>query len=176
LKSNADYSVRKPANILKKGDFSSFFALNFVGSKTGELEPNAICRAIDSLRNCIYGCAQEFQNMTSFFHDFCAIEAKSDESWRKWGIEIFISYIQDMIEFSMGYPNLRLKFRMVQHRTKNWSKYKMGKNGENRFTQKIAVSVAQYLNPGRSILDSNESSLETKMISDRSSTNPVSLS
>jgi hypothetical protein len=67
LKSNADYSVRKPANILKKGDFSSFFALNFVGSKTGDLEPNAICRAIDSLRNCIYGCAQEMGDRNFYF-------------------------------------------------------------------------------------------------------------
>ena len=59
LKSNGYYSVRKLANTLKKGHFSSFFTLHFVGSKTGELEPNASCRAIDSLQNCIYGDVQK---------------------------------------------------------------------------------------------------------------------
>ena len=75
----------------------------------------------------------------------------------------------------MGYPNLRLKFWLVQYKTEKWSKYKMGKNGENRFTQKIAVSVTQYFNSCRSILHPNENFLETKMISEKCSTNPASL-
>jgi hypothetical protein len=37
------------------------------------------------------------------------------------------------------------------------------------------MSVAQYFNSYRSILDPNENFLESKMISERSSTNPISL-
>ena len=47
----------------------------------------------------------------------------------------------------------------------------MTKNG---FAKKSAVSVAQYFNSCRSILDPNENFLETKMISEKSSTNHVS--
>jgi hypothetical protein len=56
--------------------------LNFVGSKTGELDSSAFCKEIDSLQNSISGYAHEFQKMTSFFHDFCGVEVKSDESRR----------------------------------------------------------------------------------------------
>jgi hypothetical protein len=35
----------------------------------------------------------EFQNVTSFFHDFCAIQVKSDESRRISRIEIFFGNI-----------------------------------------------------------------------------------
>jgi hypothetical protein len=81
-----------------------------------------------------------------------------------------------MTQFLMGYPNLRLKFRMVQHGTKKWAKYKMTKNDKNRFSEKIVVSVAHYFNSWDSSLHPNEKFLETKMISERSSTNAVSLS
>ena len=80
-----------------------------------------------------------------------------------------------MMQFSMGYPNMRLKFRMVQHGTKKWSKYKMTKSGKNMFSKKMVVSVTQYFNSCRSILRPNEKFLETKMISERRSTNAVSL-
>jgi len=46
---------------------------------------------------------------------------------------------------------------------------------EKRFLKKIAVSVAQYFNSCRSILDPNEKFLETKMISEKSSRNSISL-
>jgi hypothetical protein len=57
------------------------------------------------------------------------------------------------------------------------------KSGQNTKWQKIAktglaktaMSVAQYFNSCRSILDPNENFLETEMISERSSTNPISL-
>jgi hypothetical protein len=51
---------------LKKGHFSSFFDLHFVGSKTREFGSSAFCRAIDSLQNSIYGYTQKFQNVTDF--------------------------------------------------------------------------------------------------------------
>ncbi len=79
-KSSRDYSARKPSNIFTQGHFSSFFVLHFVESKTGELNSTAFCREIDSLQNSIYGYAHEFQNVTSFFHDFCGVEVKSDAS------------------------------------------------------------------------------------------------
>jgi hypothetical protein len=41
-----------------------------------------------------------------------------------------------MTQFSMGYPDLGLKFQMVQHGTKKWSKYKMAKNDEKKFFEK----------------------------------------
>ena len=75
----------------------------------------------------------------------------------------------------MGYPNLRLKFWLVQYKAEKCSKYKMRKNGENRFTQKIAVSVTQYFNSCRSNLHPNENFLETKMISEKCSINPANL-
>jgi len=52
-----------------------------------------------------------------------------------------------MTQFSMGYPNLKLKFRMLRHGTEKWSKYKMAKNGEKRFFKKIADSVISILTP-----------------------------
>ena len=52
-----------------------------------------------------------------------------------------------MTQFSMGYPSLRLKFRMVQHGTEIKSKYKMAKTDENIFCKKIAVSVVSILTP-----------------------------
>jgi hypothetical protein len=80
------------------------------------------------------------------------------------------------MQFSMGYLNMRLKVRMVQHETKIWSKYKMTENGKNRFCTKMAVSVAQYFKSCRFILRSNEKFQEAKMISERRSTNAISFS
>ena len=51
----------------------------------------------------------------------------------------------------------------------------MTKNDENRFFKKIAVSVAQYFKSCRLILNANEKFLEIKMIRERRSTNPGSL-
>jgi hypothetical protein len=75
----------------------------------------------------------------------------------------------------MGYPNLRLKFQMVQHETKKWSKYKMAINDEKIFCKKNRSVCRQYFNSCRSILGPNEKFLETKMISEKSATNSVSL-
>ncbi len=52
-----------------------------------------------------------------------------------------------MTQFSMGYPNLRSKFRVVQHGTRIWSTYKLTKNYEKSFRKKIAEGVVSILSP-----------------------------
>jgi hypothetical protein len=51
------------------------------------------------------------------------------------------------MQFSMGYPNLGLKVRMVQPGTEKWSKYKMTKNDEKFFCKKNVVTVISILIP-----------------------------
>ena len=90
-------------------------------------------------------------------HNFCFVNIRYDA--------VFNGLSESVIKISAGVTL-----------TEKWSKYKMTKNSEKRFFKKIAVSVAQYFNFCRSILNANEKFLETKMISERRSTNTVSLS
>ena len=149
--------------------------MHFVKSKTGELKPTAFCRATDSLQNCIYEYVQEFQNMTSFFHDICAVEVESDEIRSIWGIGIFFPRNTGYDAVFDGLSESEIKISDGQNWTKKFSKFKITKNGKNRFSETIIVSVGQFFNSCRSLLHPNEKFLEIKMISERRSTNSVSL-
>ena len=45
------------------------------------------------------------------------------------------------MQFSIDYPNLKLKFRMVQYGIKKWSKYKMAKIGLAKKSQWVSLSI-----------------------------------